>query len=427
LDVSTIETLVLSLAVEHGSYDMLLWMDKNLSLPLTRIENDDGDLLQHQIARSPNVVKFMERLRVAPESMSLSIFEPENKSWCVNEKHETWVDILIQAGNCRVLELLLHTDESVDLYGKALYWLIDWDLSKILECSLATMVPDQNRLMRRIIGEYSKAMTPRQQRRAMAYYISYRLKEFMAQPFMQEFATAKDDITDILRLVRYGDQTKNFIDDIIKMGRYGFDEVFRRFYDLNACRTSVLRWTSSWRLPETQNMLVQFEKYGLKAAEISPQSVNTVSAMLVGDALISIGKDPSTHCHVEAYWLVLKMFALDKQRLGGISFLEHLKDLQQRDEDPKGYMSMYGIYSKRICELEDSVSLPARLRTLELLVIDGKMDPPIALDAIRFRQCGFLRWLVERNILKLESEASSDPQFNAPTWRKLKFLGGKKC
>jgi hypothetical protein len=256
LDVSTIETLVLSLAIEHGSYDMLYWMDKNLSLPLTRIENDDGDLLQHQIVRSPNVVKFMERLQVAPESMSLSVFEPENKPWCVNKKHETWVDILIQAGNCRALELLLHTDESVDLYGKALCWVIGWDLSKILESSLATKIPGQNRLMRRIIDDHLKAMTTQQQRRAMAHYISNRLIDFMAQPFMQEFAAAKDDITDILRLVRYGRQTKHFIDDIIKMGRYGFDEVFRRFYDLNACRTSILRWTSSWRLPETQNKLV---------------------------------------------------------------------------------------------------------------------------------------------------------------------------
>lgn len=146
--------------------------------------------------------------------------------------------------------------------------------------------------------------------------------------------------------------------------------------------------------------------------------------MLVGDDWISIGREPRTHCHVDTYMQNLTTFALDKQCFGGISFLEYLKVLQQRDEDPEGYM--YKIYLKRICELEDSDSLLARLRTLELLVVDGKMDPPIALDVIRFRQCGFLRRLVERNILKLESEASSDPQFNAPTWRKLKFLGGKK-
>jgi hypothetical protein len=63
LDVLMIESPVLSLAIQHGSYDMLFWMDKNLPLPLTSIEDKDGNLLQHQIAASPEAARFMQKLR----------------------------------------------------------------------------------------------------------------------------------------------------------------------------------------------------------------------------------------------------------------------------------------------------------------------------------------------------------------------------
>jgi hypothetical protein len=104
-----------------------------------------------------------------------------------------------------------------------------------------------------------------------------------------------------------------------------------------------------------------------------------------------------------------------------------LKILIEHEKQDCYYASMPGVYEKRVHELEDDSALAQRLKSIELLVYNGQLDPPNALDVIRFRQCGILRWLEGANFLKLNDLVAGDKQFHMSQARKVQFLGGKKC
>jgi hypothetical protein len=82
------------------------------------------------------------------------------------------------------------------------------------------------------------------------------------------------------------------------------------------------------------------------------------------------------------------------------------------------------IYNYQIALLQDSPSPPGRIQILDFLVNEQKRRPPNAVDPIRMRQCGVLRWMVEESLVKLDSKAAVDANINCPKTRKLAVLGG---
>jgi hypothetical protein len=217
LDISMIKSLVLSFAIRHGSYDMLLWTDKNLPLPLTSIEDKDGNLLQHQIAALPEAARFMQKLRDnTKREIELSVLEGDNKPWQENKRGKTWTDILVRNNNQRALELLVRANEDSDFFQTAAQFLMYMSgysamQTQSLPLSYGNAIP-----LRQILDDCFKARKCQYQKLALARCANELIESLMQERHMTEFVKSMD-ITQVLRVVHYGLQTDDyFINQIVR-------------------------------------------------------------------------------------------------------------------------------------------------------------------------------------------------------------------
>jgi len=85
------------------------------------------------------------------------------------------------------------------------------------------------------------------------------------------------------------------------------------------------------------------------------------------------------------------------------------------------------LFKHRIQLHDDDVSLNGRLKILKYLVKEKKCLPPNPLDAVRFRQCGILRWMVDESMLNLKAKAFENKcKCLVKVDKELQFLNGQR-
>jgi ankyrin repeat protein len=105
LDVMSFYDLIVRNALNYGNFNMLLWLQKNTSIGLHAIEDEDGNKLLHQIASRERASEFFRCDIVRQQDR---LYDPNSEVFTAKNKDgETWFDILLRTGNLRALEAVL--------------------------------------------------------------------------------------------------------------------------------------------------------------------------------------------------------------------------------------------------------------------------------------------------------------------------------
>merc|ERR1719491_409753 len=127
MDVSVFQDAVLKRAIAAGSYNTLLWLQKTFMLQLDEIQDAKGNTLLHQLAMSPNVIRFLETVSSTHHVKDLGYYAyvhidlsdshagPSRPGMIhrKNESGETWLDVLIRQGNVAALDFALNQTKGV--------------------------------------------------------------------------------------------------------------------------------------------------------------------------------------------------------------------------------------------------------------------------------------------------------------------------
>jgi len=127
MDVSVFQDAVLKRAIAAGSYNTLLWLHKTFMLQLDEIQDAKGNTLLHQLAMSPNVIRFLETVSSTHHVKDLGYYAyvhidfsdshagPSQPGMIhrKNESGETWLDVLIRQGNVAALDFALNPTKGV--------------------------------------------------------------------------------------------------------------------------------------------------------------------------------------------------------------------------------------------------------------------------------------------------------------------------
>lgn len=131
-----------------------------------------------------------------------------------------------------------------------------------------------------------------------------------------------------------------------------------------------------------------------------------------------IGKDGKySDCDRDSYYFSqLKHHALSSGD-DGSSWLSRMKKLTEKDHS---YYSM-DFMKNKIKLLEDDADLQGRLQILEYILTRQPIIKLNVLEAIKHRQCGVLRFMVDKSLVQIDSNVSSN-QFFKTGASKLQFL-----
>lgn len=111
------------------------------------------------------------------------------------------------------------------------------------------------------------------------------------------------------------------------------------------------------------------------------------------------------HIHINYLFHLRRFF--NRECCDFAAFVAHLKEAEMERDLYLHGGGYEDIIKHKITLLEDAKTLPGRLQILTYLVED---KPEVKLDvlvALRHRQCGVLRWMVEKKLLDLDGDVKS--------------------
>jgi len=441
LDVMAFRDLIVSKAIESASYDGLLWLQENAEVNLKLIRDAEGNGLLHQIAKTPHAERFFAAAASMfwkrefgddeiDDELSINFYdyrsnEDERLFSQVNNHGRTFLHELIILGNTRALDLALSPKEGL---AWRLFWWFRAPAFKSNEplSSVHVVTRDKQGLnlkdTARLLGRFKmEKMIDEFEGCFLLYDLSCSLDAMCDKQ-------GKNDFPDEATISKFGGETAlsvarrliRFYDHCERNGpreRMGRNSSIE-FVVASLCRLGRLD-ALSWLLDADPSLLKTSEHvWGpqpSKDAFSQPTGVSEpfkevldlVGFASLGDIFYQSSYDDFGRnkyiSMLRRYKNELDSTSYSSEDLSLVAFIERQKEGLSSDYEFKRMLK------HKLRLLQDDDELQGRLKVLDYLVKDKSMSPPNALDVIRWRQCGVLRWLVENSFLDLQEKACKDP------------------
>ena len=194
----------------------------------------------------------------------------------------------------------------------------------------------------------------------------------------------------------------------------GFVKLFQMFFEDNRERFINFTYHAHSRVNQQEYIQPELSTFHDSYPHLD-EGVDIISATIIGGSghvPSRLNRDEKGIKRKKEYFNMLSDYAdtcisRDHSSNGPCSWLAYLKERCGGGSDFKSLVKY------KISLLEDDESLSGRLDILNYLINDTKtkatyINNPLkyVMTAIRFRQCGMLRWLIENNHLDLDEEVS---------------------
>ncbi|KAL3785516.1 hypothetical protein ACHAW5_005270 [Stephanodiscus triporus] len=429
IDVTTFSGLVMAKALECASYNALSWLQHNCNIDVLHIKDDSGNNFLHKIASSSQAARFIKEagrfsiMNPIPD-WKLDLFHYKlNLTTSLNNNDETWLQILVRRRDSHAFDAALSPNSG-----------LAWELSisnrrfptdKL--SSLAESVKDaKDVIMQCIFDSFISFLTLNRQWIAISGCYSESEEDLFHMDSM--LALQGGDASHHAKLLarflldwqehsdRNGRECFPFHQFVLK----GFFRLFSLLYDaddrlfLNKTYTC---WSNENRNEYIQPELSEISNGGSNSSNNDWRQVDIATACIVGDNRKSYRS--TRQCDESRYYFRdLRKHAVSCDPDKCHSWLSHLKRICEEENKDGDKL----IWKNKISLLEDDDNLQGRLQILEYLLTRQPRIELNVLEAIRHHQCGVLRFMVDRDLVQVESSASSNIIFCTKNASKLQFL-----
>ena len=421
LDMLPIQDLVLEQSLEHACYGSLLWLQEHAHLDLHRIcFEESGRGLASRVSRSTKAERYFRKI----SSLSLTPYHEIPKKY-IEFEFQVYRYTNREKGIALLVSLL---KDLVDQQQFRLLALIccpvqgfAWELRFIPEELLLKL-----RDSCRIKGQHECANLIES---VVKFKHSLRLANSLLEDYVHSGPSVKDSVAAqlcsnipgvrqgtviarakvVIRFCRrwagyfkFGCHKDMGIQWLCQYGRLDSVRLFLAADPLLAsddkvsCRTFLTTDRGEYLQPEL--------KTGLSEETLG--HLHLVDAVAHGDGIVSRRPDNSTQFPERAkmYLYYLEVYLNTESGPESQPIQDFLaKFIKDGEFTPHDYNVLV---KYRLWLQSDDEGLTARLGVLDFLVKEKGMDPPSALDAVRWRRCGVLRWLVDEKLVDLQSPAT---------------------
>eukprot|EP00934_Nitzschia_sp_Nitz4_P003879 Nitzschia sp. Nitz4//scaffold167_size49223//10984//18384//NITZ4_007032-RA/size49223-processed-gene-0.31-mRNA-1//-1//CDS//3329538266//3869//frame0 len=426
IDVSLIHDLVLSTAIEYGSFATLLLLEeKDKDLRLADIEYPNGNYLFHELAKSPcclTLLKGMAKISFQRDYFSFSLLRINTSRHCLsfdqtNRHGETWLDLVLKRQDLRLIDCLsspfdgllwafVHNTKEENIRRLSL---------ERKEGSLEWALAMENFIFNRTVLDQLMELTN-----------CYRANEaqLLQKPHMGALVNGGKS-QHLLRFVyEWESHTRcSYVRDAVReimtsTVKHGLFQIFKALVDADE---AVLDVSCTVKFGSTRDDFVQYEIHGISEKE----NKSMFGRLDIPSALVCIQSDLtypylSSKSDIDAYINWLLAWASRRSNDANFNFMAALDASLKREES---YSSIHRILQYVKAILQDDDGICGRLQMLNYMIVHKGARPPSPLVVIRERNCGALRWLIEGGYVQLMEPAL---YMNDPNARKLLFLGGQR-
>lgn len=426
IDVTTFRDLVITKALDFASYQALSWLQHECSIDVLHFKDKRGNNFLHKIAYSSNAARFIKEAgRVSkicpiPEwtldmhyTKDLEAAKDDNRllylTTALNNNGETWLQILVHRGDSHALDAALSPNVGLAWKFASSYVFGKTDLDSLVEA----VKKSKNVIMQCIFDSFILFRACNLQCDEITCILPQTEDDLLQKESMIVFQGDEAPhhakllarfITDWQEHCTHERSTLERVCDNIVSN--GFSRLFTLLCDADSSlflNKSYRRWSN-----EDRNEFIQPE-----LSPINDGSYSTYDCLDVDIAMACIigcnGNMIQSYDGRYYYFSELKQHALSCYPSSCPSWLSHLRIMT--DQKNKCCDRNVDFCKKKIPLLEDDGDLRGRLQILDYLL---RCHPSIelnVLEAIKHRQCGVLRFMVDRGLVQIESNASSNSFF----------------
>lgn len=422
IDIMAFRDLVVTKSLEYASYQALSWIQHECKIDIIHLKDDQGNNLLHKIALSEQATRFIKEagrirhMEDAPDwKLDLTDFDAELING-QNKEGLTWLQILVKRGDCKALDVVFSPHCGLG-WELALSYGIDEDGLLSLKESVQE---SNNVIMRQVFDSFFVFRTCFQQCNAVKYVLSKTEDELFKKESMH-LLQGTDASLYAKRLTRFFKDWKGYNKDFqnnpfTKIVGAGFFSLFKLLYEAD----ETVFNHKEYSLPSQEDMNEYIQPELLVDWKEAPciRNADIWTACTIGNNVFFHAYHAKDNTNRHDYLRSIQEHVLHPRHPSLLSLLH---------EKAKNESSFYGgeaeLAKYKISLLEDSKTLEGRLMILDYLLQHNpttklKLN---AIEAIRHRQCGVLRFMVDKGLVKMEANASSNKMFTkvAP---KLKCL-----
>ncbi|KAL7552189.1 hypothetical protein ACHAWF_015404 [Thalassiosira exigua] len=425
IDVTTFRNLVISKALQHTNFHALSWLQCDCNNDVMDIKDVSGNNLLHMIASTSHAVRFIREVGIISfdkgkhdAENELNMFDLFNLT-SLNNNGKSWLQILVRREDVKAFDAARSPIYELAwyLYSKVLFK--DEHLC-LLEESIKRVKSRESRVvMQFIFDSFMSFRGLLQQYRTLAFLTCKSQHDLLQEEFMSGFQ-GEDASHHAAVLARFyldwrGYKRQVISSPFIGLASRGFD-IFSHFYKANP--QIILHETYCVLPDEDQNEYIQPELAisSKKCSTYEHIDVNVVLACIIGEEGSGSGFRTCDH-NFYLHSLLKHTVSCDPKECP--SWLSHMKELITRRVEmlPRSQ----DCFKHKIRILGDSANLEGRLKVLDLLLQGQPHVRLNALEMLRHRRCGMLRFMANMGMLMLDSNASSNRLFVKHT-SELRFL-----
>jgi len=424
IDVTLFRDLVVSKAIEYASYQALCWLHHDCNVNTLQIKDESGNNLLHKIASSDHATRFIKeagrvsKLNPTPNwILDLTDTRDANLINARNNKNDTWLMVLVKRGYAKALDAAF--SPHCGLAWELGCYAIDEDsLSSLKE----PVQESNNVIMKCILDSFVAFRTCYQQYNAinMIYSCDSEKKLLESSRLQMHLLQGEDALIHAKRLTRFfvdwqGCSRQLKDNPFTNLVVYGHPGLFELFFQAdenlllhNEYALSAQQDRKEFIQPELTSDLEDSNREFLRGVDVW--------------TAVFIGADRKYYSCTEkdyqgrlSYLDSIRRYILQydynqEEQPSLISYLERRNDdilkeksFASREEDE--------LVKYRLSLLVDDKNLEGRLEVLDCLVQQRPNSCLDVLVAIRHRQCGVLRFMVDKGLVKMEANASSNRVF----------------
>ncbi|CAB9504446.1 tetratricopeptide repeat and ankyrin repeat containing 1 [Seminavis robusta] len=410
LDCSLILDLLVDLAIEHGSYNAIVWLQQNHSVPFSaKLKPEHNFNFLHRVVQGKHAVRFFKSHADAyiekraeeeddpygespRESRCLEIprYDPEVGLDSRNSQNVSVFHEIVAMEDTRLLSSIL-SPRILDALG--LQFL---KFQSDEYCSLPTNL---NVKKTKMMLELTENMRLEKLHGILLHSVGddfpphAQIESIVAiQPVKEERSVWRK----LMRFEIWNDRTQ-YLDSIVgKLLKFGHTSIIRHLVHADTAKKALLALKSD--VVSNQDCY-EYAQHELVEQEGVQEALKAVDVVAHGPECIYRNSDDSGRQNY-----VTRLRTMLKDPANSINLVERLISIQEDDAKVHS-RAVSKFVGFKIQILEDDEHLPNRLNLLDFLVLEIGLPPPNPLDCIRWRQCGVLRWMEEKGITDLKSKS----------------------
>ena len=411
IDIMAFRDIVVSKAIEYASYQALSWLQHDCNVNILQIKDESRNNILHKIASSDHATRFIKeagrvsKLDPSPNwKLNLTDYDT-NLINSQNNNGNTWLQILVMRGDVKALDAVLSPH-----CGLA------WDLAHIIGIrddefsSLEKSVKESNDvIIKQVFDSFVVFRTPYQQCNAIKH-MHCNSEEDLFKSGLMHLLQGTDALLNAKRLTRFFNDwqgyNKSFFDDnpFTNIVGHGFSSLFKLLYD--ADETAFIHKDYSLWSQEDMNQYIQPEL--LVDWEDAPyfRDADIWTACTIGNNGYFHAYEANDNIKRHYYLRSIQEHVLHPEHPSLLSLLQEKAEKKSSfGGDAEAELAKY-----KISLLEDDKTLEGSLMILDYLLQHNptaklKLN---AIEAIRHRQCGVLIFMVDKGLVKMEANASSN-------------------